>query len=129
MRAAPIARLPKVKALATVIIAIARTGSDDPNTRSDSQGLVAINTRPPRCRVRGGLQDSGASRPEVLEESSTYVSVMNASRAGFYQMFGVNLVTILMVERARPGATWLPLLGVGTIVPASARIGAAMPIG
>ena len=61
-----------------------------------------------------------ATRPdEERWELIEGVPVMNASPVEFHQVVASNIVTFLMIEKRRRGASWLPLLGVGTRVPVS----------
>ncbi|HEX6001009.1 MAG TPA: Uma2 family endonuclease [Hyphomicrobiaceae bacterium] len=49
------------------------------------------------------------------------VAVMNPSPVEFHQLIVLNIGRYLMTEKERAGATWTPLLGVSTRVPASPR--------
>ncbi len=49
------------------------------------------------------------------------VAVLNPSPVEFHQVIAANVVTFLMNHKQRNGASWLPMLGVGTRVPASPR--------
>ena len=60
------------------------------------------------------------SRPdEEWWELIEGVPVMNPSPVRKHQLITSNVVNRLMIEKDRLGATWLPMLGVGTVVPAS----------
>jgi Uma2 family endonuclease len=61
-----------------------------------------------------------ATRPdEERWELIEGVPVLNASPVEFHQVVAMNIGTFLMNEKRRLGASWLPMLGVGTRVPAS----------
>jgi Uma2 family endonuclease len=47
------------------------------------------------------------------------VAKMNASPTQWHQLISSNLVQLLLNQKAASGASWLPLLGVGTRVPIS----------
>ena len=47
--------------------------------------------------------------------------VMNASPVDYHQMVVANLITALMIHQRATGATWHPMPGIGTHVPASKR--------
>ena len=47
------------------------------------------------------------------------VAVMNPSPVEHHQVVVTNIATYLMAHKQRTGASWLPLLGVGTRVPVS----------
>jgi Uma2 family endonuclease len=47
------------------------------------------------------------------------VPVLNASPVDYHQVVAMNIGTVLMNEKRRLAAPWLPMLGVGTRVPAS----------
>jgi Uma2 family endonuclease len=47
------------------------------------------------------------------------VPVLNASPIDFHQIIAANITTALMNHKVATGATWLPLLGIGTRVPVS----------
>lgn len=47
------------------------------------------------------------------------VPVMNAAPAEFHQVIAGNLLFSLMATKLRLGASWMPMIGVGTRVPAS----------
>lgn len=49
------------------------------------------------------------------------VACMNPSPVQIHQLVAGNIVSLLRDHKTRTGATWLPLLGVGTRVPASAN--------
>ena len=49
------------------------------------------------------------------------VPVLSPSPVEFHQVIASNIVTFLMNEKRRTGATWLPMIGVGTRVPISPR--------
>jgi Uma2 family endonuclease len=49
------------------------------------------------------------------------VAVMNPSPVEFHQLVVLNIGRSLMAHKERTQATWMPLLGVGTRVPASPR--------
>jgi Uma2 family endonuclease len=49
------------------------------------------------------------------------VAVMNPSPVEFHQVIVANILTYLMVHKQRTAASWLPMPGVGTRVPASPR--------
>ena len=49
------------------------------------------------------------------------VAVMNPSPVEHHQVVVTNIATYLMAHKQRTGASWLPLLGVGTRVPVSPR--------
>ncbi len=49
------------------------------------------------------------------------VPVLNASPIDYHQIVTGNIFALLLDHKARTGATWLPLIGIGTRVPASAR--------
>ena len=49
------------------------------------------------------------------------VAVMNPSPVEHHQLVVLNIGRYLMEHKERTGATWMPLLGVGTRVPASPR--------
>lgn len=60
------------------------------------------------------------SRPdEERWELIEGVPVMNASPVRIHQLISGNIVSVLLHEKQRLGAAWLPMLGVGTMVPAS----------
>lgn len=61
-----------------------------------------------------------ASRPdEERWELIEGVPVLNASPVEFHQIVIGNVLSWLLAEKGRQGASWLPILGVGTLVPAS----------
>ena len=61
-----------------------------------------------------------ATRPdEERWELIEGVPVMNAAPVEHHQVVVSNIVAFLMVHKQNSGARWLPLLGVGTRVPAS----------
>lgn len=61
-----------------------------------------------------------ATRPdEERWELIEGVPVLNASPVNVHQIVCGNLVAFLLAQKAHSGATWLPLLGIGTRVPAS----------
>ena len=47
------------------------------------------------------------------------VAVLNPSPIDFHQLVAGNIVSHLLNGKVRPGGAWLPLIGVGTHVPAS----------
>jgi Uma2 family endonuclease len=47
------------------------------------------------------------------------VAIMNPSPVDYHQIVVANIVTYLMTQKRDTGASWLPLLGVGTRVPIS----------
>ena len=47
------------------------------------------------------------------------VAIMNASPVQLHQVVAGNLLAFLLAEKRNRGATWMPLLGVGTRVPVS----------
>jgi Uma2 family endonuclease len=49
------------------------------------------------------------------------VAIMNPSPVEYHQVVVLNIGRYLMAQKERTGATWMPLLGVGTRVPASPR--------
>jgi Uma2 family endonuclease len=49
------------------------------------------------------------------------VAIMNPSPVDYHQLVVMNIGSYLMAHKQRTGATWLPLLGVGTRVPVSPR--------
>jgi Uma2 family endonuclease len=49
------------------------------------------------------------------------VAIMNPSPVEFHQVIVANILTHLMVHKQRTAASWLPMPGVGTRVPASPR--------
>jgi Uma2 family endonuclease len=49
------------------------------------------------------------------------VPVLSPSPVDFYQIVVVNISTFLMNHKRNTGAAWMPLLGIGTRVPASAN--------
>lgn len=49
------------------------------------------------------------------------VAIMNPSPVEFHQVIVANILKYLMVHKERTGASWLPMPGVGTRVPASPR--------
>jgi Uma2 family endonuclease len=49
------------------------------------------------------------------------VAIMNPSPVEFHQVVVLNIGRYLMTHKERTGATWMPILGVGTRVPASPR--------
>lgn len=49
------------------------------------------------------------------------VAIMNPSPVEYHQLVVLNIGRYLMAHKERTGATWMPLLGVGTRVPASPR--------
>jgi Uma2 family endonuclease len=49
------------------------------------------------------------------------IAVLQHSPSKAHQMIATNVVAGLRLERRRQGALWVPLLGVGTIVPVSPR--------
>ncbi len=49
------------------------------------------------------------------------MAVMNPAPIQWHQVVAVNISTCLMNHKQRTGASWLPLLGVGTAVPVSPR--------
>ena len=49
------------------------------------------------------------------------VAIMNPSPVDHHQVIVLNIGTFLMTHKQRTGASWLPLLGVGTRVPISPR--------
>ena len=60
------------------------------------------------------------TRPqEELWELIEGVPVLNPSPVQIHQLVTVNISSFLMQEKERTGAPWIPLLGVGTHVPAS----------
>ena len=60
------------------------------------------------------------SRPdEERWELIEGVPIMNASPVRKHQLIASNIVNRLLMEKERLGASWLPMLGVGTVVPAS----------
>ena len=60
------------------------------------------------------------SRPdEERWELIEGVPVMNPSPVRMHQMMAMNIGTLLIAEKERQGASWLPMLGVGTRVPVS----------
>ena len=63
-----------------------------------------------------------ASRPQGERwELIEGVAVMNPAPIEWHQVICVNVATFLMAQKRRTGATWLPLLGVGTQVPLSPK--------
>lgn len=49
------------------------------------------------------------------------VAVLNPSPVDFHQFIVTNIVTLLMTEKMAKGHPWLPFIGTGTRVPASAN--------
>lgn len=49
------------------------------------------------------------------------MAIMNPSPTDFHQIVVMNIAGYLALEKLRSGAGWLPLLGIGTRVPASAN--------
>jgi Uma2 family endonuclease len=49
------------------------------------------------------------------------VAIMNPSPVEHHQLVALNIGRYLMTHKERTGATWIPLLGVGTRVPVSPR--------
>ena len=49
------------------------------------------------------------------------VPVLNASPIDYHQIVTGNIFALLLTSKANLGATWLPLIGIGTRVPASQR--------
>jgi Uma2 family endonuclease len=49
------------------------------------------------------------------------VPVMNASPVQFHQIIAGNILNYLLTYKVAHGSTWLPMIGVGTRVPASPR--------
>lgn len=47
--------------------------------------------------------------------------VLNPSPVQMHQMIAVNISSSLLLEKGRLGASWLPILGIGTRVPASPK--------
>ena len=47
--------------------------------------------------------------------------VLNASPIDYHQIIAGNILAYLLAKKAATGAAWLPLLGIGTRVPASAN--------
>jgi Uma2 family endonuclease len=49
------------------------------------------------------------------------VPVLSPSPVEFHQVIAGNILSFLLVEKRRTGASWLPMIGVGTRVPISPR--------
>jgi Uma2 family endonuclease len=63
-----------------------------------------------------------ATRPDgEIWELIEGVAVLNPSPIGLHQLVCVNIGSFLMVHKDTTGATWVPLLGIGTRVPASPK--------
>jgi Uma2 family endonuclease len=59
----------------------------------------------------------GGERWELIEG----VAVLNPSPVAIHQLVAANIVSFLLVQKRESGATWIPLLGVGTHVPAAPK--------
>ncbi len=88
-------------------------------------GMTPVRSRPSVDNPGMGLTIDqflafSESRPdEERWELIEGVPVMNPSPVRKHQLIASNIVNRLMIEKDQLGASWLPMLGVGTVVPAS----------